>query len=89
MSELWQAIRAARLFGCLRNRFCTQQITLEKTCLVSFWADASAKDHGPNLQTKSLGFRVILGLYWGYIGVELGLNWGYIGNMETEMETTI
>ena len=23
--------------------------------------------------------RVILGLYWGYIGVILGLYWGYIG----------
>ena len=79
MSELWQAIRAAGLFGCLRNRFCTHQITLEKTCLVSFLADASANDHGPNPQTESLGFRVILGLYWSYIGVEfcvkLGLYW--------------
>ena len=31
---------------------------------------------------------VILGLYWGYIGVMLGLCWGYIGIMEKKMETT-
>ena len=33
-----------------------------------------------------LGFRVVLGFHWGYIGVILGLYWGYIGIMEKKME---
>ena len=35
------------------------------------------------------GFRVILGLYWGYIGVKIGLYLDYIGVMEKKMETII
>ena len=33
--------------------------------------------------------RIILGLYWDYIGTMFGLYWDCIGIMENKMETTI